>query len=98
MIRQALPSVLTPSELWPDQGSWTYDDYLRLPDDGRRYEIIKGVLYVTNAPAYDHQYAVGEIFGELFSFVEKHDLGIVLTALFEIHLPGIGWPIPKLVP
>ncbi|MCP4415552.1 MAG: Uma2 family endonuclease, partial [Chloroflexi bacterium] len=41
MIKQALPSVLSPSELWPDQGSWTYDDYLRLPDDGRRYEIVK---------------------------------------------------------
>lgn len=22
---------------WPAQGSWTYEDYLRLPDDGRRY-------------------------------------------------------------
>jgi len=21
------------------QGEWTYDDYLKIPDDGRRYEI-----------------------------------------------------------
>lgn len=33
-------------QIWPTQGEWTYDDYLRLPDDGRRYEIIEGGLYV----------------------------------------------------
>ena len=31
----------TSEQGWPAQGRWTYDDYLRLPDDGRRYEIIK---------------------------------------------------------
>lgn len=31
---------------WPAQGEWTWDDYLRLPDDGNRYEIIEGELYV----------------------------------------------------
>ena len=30
---------------WPAQGQWTYDDFLRLPDDGVRYEIIDGVLF-----------------------------------------------------
>ena len=43
-------SVLPQDQSWPPQGQWTYDDYLRLPDDGRRYEIIKGVLYMANAP------------------------------------------------
>ncbi|MBX3056337.1 MAG: hypothetical protein KF770_07690 [Anaerolineae bacterium] len=36
---------------WPEQGQWTYEDYVRLPDDGRRYEIIEGVLYMANAPS-----------------------------------------------
>jgi Uma2 family endonuclease len=26
-------------------GTWTYEDLFALPDDGRRYEIIDGVLY-----------------------------------------------------
>jgi len=30
---------------WPPQGRWTYEDYLRLPDDGWRYEVIQGELY-----------------------------------------------------
>lgn len=25
---------------WPAQGEWTYEDWLQLPDDGFRYEII----------------------------------------------------------
>lgn len=33
----------------------TYDDYLRLPDDGRRYEIIRGELFVNPAPFTRHQ-------------------------------------------
>lgn len=32
---------------WPEQGQWTYDDWLQLPDDGTRYEIIDGVLHMS---------------------------------------------------
>jgi Uma2 family endonuclease len=39
----------------PATRSWTLDDLARLPDDGRRYEIIDGSLHVTPAPAYLHQ-------------------------------------------
>ncbi len=39
----------------PATHSWTLDDLARLPDDGRRYEIIDGSLHVTPAPALLHQ-------------------------------------------
>jgi hypothetical protein len=32
----------------------TYADFVRLPDDGRRHEIIDGVHYVTAAPNIRH--------------------------------------------
>ena len=35
-----------------------YEAYLSLPNDGRRYEIIEGVLYEANAPNFDHQFTV----------------------------------------
>ena len=34
----------------------TYQDYLKLPDDGQRYEIIEGKLYVSPAPSMKHQW------------------------------------------
>lgn len=78
---------------WPMQGKWTYDDYLRLPDDGRRYEIIEGVLYVANAPSYEHQYTVTKIVSKLEQFVDLSQAGVVLTAPFQVHLPGIAQPV-----
>ncbi len=34
----------------PEQGHWTYKDYAALPDDGHRYEIVDGVLYMAPSP------------------------------------------------
>ena len=39
---------------------WTVDDLQDLPDDGQRYEVIDGELFVTPSPSYDHQDGVGE--------------------------------------
>jgi Uma2 family endonuclease len=87
-----LPESGGPS--WPAQGSWTYEDYLRLPEDGQRYEVIRGFLYVTPAPSYDHQYVVSKINRWLGNFVDANHLGVVLVAPFDIRLPGgIGNPI-----
>jgi Uma2 family endonuclease len=85
--------ITNPAHPWPQQGQWTYEDYLRLPDDGRRYEIIEGVLYVTNAPAYAHQFTVIKLSAKLDAFVSERQLGVVLAAPFEVHLPRIAIPV-----
>ncbi len=72
---------------------WTYEDYLRLPDDGKRYEIIEGVLYMANAPSYEHQFTVSVLNRKLGNYVDDHHLGVVLVAPFEIHLPNIAKPV-----
>jgi Uma2 family endonuclease len=84
---------------WPAQGDWTYEDYLRLPDDGRRYEVLRGVLYVSAAPTIPHQFTVGELLFLLRGFVKEHDLGMVLPGPVDIQLPrGIATPVqPDLV-
>ncbi len=86
------PSLPTDQE-WPAQGHWTYDDFLRLPDDGNRYEIIDGVLYMTNAPDIEHQRAVHQIASELEFFIRKANDGEVFIAPIEVHLPGIAQPV-----
>ncbi|MEZ4863356.1 MAG: Uma2 family endonuclease [Caldilineaceae bacterium] len=78
---------------WPPQGAWRYADYRRLPDDGRRYEIIAGVLYLANAPSFDHQYAVFKLARYLGDFVEQRQLGIVIGAPFEVHLTETSRPV-----
>jgi hypothetical protein len=36
---------------------WTSEDLKRLPDDGQRYEIVDGELYVSKQPDINHQFA-----------------------------------------
>lgn len=43
-ISPSIEPVLPGQNGWPAQGQWRYADYRHLPDDGRRYEIIEGVL------------------------------------------------------
>jgi len=90
---QSMQYLVKSSENWPQPGQWTYDDYLRLPDDEQRYEIIHGVLYMTNAPTYDHQFAVSELHLQIGALVKQKKLGIVLTAPFEIHLSKTIKPV-----
>jgi Uma2 family endonuclease len=79
---------------WPAQGTWTYEDYLRLPDDGNRYEVIRGHLYVTPPPTTEHQFSSFEFSFQLSSFVRENDLGLVLTAPLSVKLPsGIATPL-----
>ncbi len=78
---------------WPEQGSWTWDDYLRLPDDGQRYEIIHGVLYVSPAPRFIHQFVASRLAHFLSVFVLERGLGAVLTAPLDVLLPGIASPV-----
>ena len=83
----------TTSVPWPEQGSWTWDDYLRLPDDGQRYEIIHGVLYVSPAPRFIHQVAVTRLAFFLSQFVVSRHLGTVLVAPLDVLLPGVAEPV-----
>ncbi|HIC88572.1 MAG TPA: Uma2 family endonuclease [Anaerolineae bacterium] len=79
---------------WPPaQGEWTYEDYLRLPDDGWRYEVIRGVLRVVPAPREIHQRVSGGLFVALWSFVRDHQLGRVYEAPFEVILSDIATPV-----
>lgn len=77
----------------PPQGEWTYEDWLRLPDDGWQYEVIKGVLYVAPAPKPNHQRASGKLGYRFWSFVEAQDLGEIYDAPVDVFLPGQETPV-----
>jgi Uma2 family endonuclease len=81
-------SMVTPADhvRGAKQGQWTYKDYAALPDDGQRYEIIDGVLYMAPSPNEWHQSAVGEFFSYLRTYVKLAGLGRVYFAPFDVEL------------
>ena len=54
---------------------WTLAELNRLPDDGNRYELVRGALFVTPAPSYAHQSLVSELAAVLFPYVARHRIG-----------------------
>jgi len=51
-----------------DQIRWTVDDLELLPDNGTRYEIIDGELFMTRAPRWSHQKVANNICAALNRF------------------------------
>ncbi len=62
----------------------TYHDYLRWPDDGRRYELYEGELYVIPTPFVPHQRALGKLMFLLAQFVDRNQVGEALHAPLDV--------------
>lgn len=54
---------------------WTIADLAGFPDNGNRYEIIDGELFVTRAPHLDHQDVAGLVYAELLRWSLQSNLG-----------------------
>lgn len=57
--------------------AWTLQDLDRLPDDGNKYEVLHGDLFVTPPPTLDHETAIARLNRLLVRFLDKHELGLV---------------------
>ena len=57
---------------------------LALPDDGQRYGVLDGELFVTAAPSWDHQSAVMAIIARLLMYVNEHHIGWLRTSPADI--------------
>jgi Uma2 family endonuclease len=62
----------------------TYDDFVLLPDDGKRHELIDGEHYVTPSPNTRHQQITGDLFALLWTHLEAHPIGRVFVAPFDV--------------
>ena len=92
-IAPTVPEVRETARAQMTPRTYTYDDFLALPNNGKRYEIIEGILYMANAPSYDHQYVSMMLSRSLINHVVEHGLGIVLAAPFEVHLAEDTRPV-----
>lgn len=81
-------SVMIPADwvLGPKQGQWTYQDYAAIPEDGHRYEVVRGVLYMSPAPNMRHQRIAGRIFYYLVTYIDLRGLGNVYQAPADVEL------------
>ena len=59
---------------------FTSADLALMPDDGKRYEIIEGELYVSKQPSFEHQYTCGRLGHLLEEWNEGIGTGLVLPA------------------
>lgn len=50
---------------YPPDGGWTTDDLDALPEDGRRRELLDGVLLMSPSPTRTHQIIAGLLMAEL---------------------------------
>src|SRR5918993_721166 len=77
-------------------GTWTYEDLVSLPDDGRRYEIIEGELYEMPAPSWDHAVTIMNLILLLAPVVQALG-GRVLTAPLDVFFEGADPVQPDIV-
>lgn len=76
---------------------WTSADLVVMPDNGKRYEIIDGELYVSRSPTYHHQFACGRIYRYLDLWSEETGLGEanfgtgVIFADDDDVIPDVAW-------
>jgi Uma2 family endonuclease len=90
MTTDRWPTIMPADDVpGPAQGRWTYKEYA-LVDDGKRYEVMNGVLLMTPAPGIPHQETVFELATDLRSYVRSAKLGRVFIAPIDVELaPGV---------
>lgn len=64
----------------------TYADFLRLPEDGQRHELLDGEHVVTPSPRTKHQAVVVNLTLLLATWARSADAGRVFTAPFDVVL------------
>lgn len=67
------------------------------PEDGNRYEVIDGALYMTPPPSWPHQNAITALAGILWPYTRRHNLGKVAVAPIGVVLDDEDGVQPDLV-
>lgn len=75
----------------------TYADYVRLPDDGLRHEIIDGEHYVTPSPSVRHQQISGRLFFLIQQYLDVHPVGTIFYAPLDALLSQFDIVVPDLL-
>lgn len=58
---------------------WTAADLDGMPEDGCRYEVLEGELFVTPAPVFEHRAVTGHLVAALGAYCRTYAIGIVVV-------------------
>ncbi|RIK44653.1 MAG: Uma2 family endonuclease [Chloroflexi bacterium] len=75
-------------QLRSSEATWTYARWEQLPDDGNRYEVIDGVLYMTTAPNNRHQFIVTRLVLQVGAPLEAAGVAMFAIAPIGVIMPG----------
>ncbi len=67
---------------------WTLAELHRLPDDGNKYELVRGELFVTPTPSVTHETILVRLTDILALFVAANDLGKVFHPRAVVRFEG----------
>jgi len=67
---------------------WTIEEAHSLPDDGNKYEVVRGELFVTPPPFDDHETITARLTRILDPFVAANSLGMVYRARAVMRFEG----------
>jgi Uma2 family endonuclease len=67
---------------------WTLEELHSLPDDGNKYELVRGELFVTPPPNDDHETILARLSRILDPYVEANDLGLIYRPRSVVRFKG----------
>ena len=80
-----------------EKNLFNYRDYFLLPDNGKRYQIIEGELFMTPPPGTFHQNSVTQLTKILAQYLDKNPIGKVFCSPIGVILSNIHVVEPDLV-
>lgn len=80
--------LLTDLALRSHDATWDRVRWAELPEDGNRYEVIDGVLYMSTAPSAFHQWIIRQISLTFVDQLDRAGEGITLWAPIGVFMPG----------
>ena len=64
----------------------TATEFSAIADDGVSYELINGVVVMSQTPSFFHQRALSRLHWLIADHAERHQLGTVVVAPFDVQL------------
>jgi Uma2 family endonuclease len=77
--------------------TWDRARWEQLPDDGNRYEVIDGVLYMSTAPSFFHQRIIQQVFLRLYAQIDERGAGLTVWSPLGVFMPGCDPVQPDLL-